>query len=723
NAKNKRMACVECRQQKSKCDAQERAPLPCTRCTRRNLICSLQSNYKRTYKRARLAQMEKQFNDLKLTLQKAGITDLLLNNNNNNNNNNAENQNQNENDEKNTSLNSELLEKITSLILNSTNLINKNNSNLSNISTASKLDESSVPAKCDIILTGEILKCEPKSLGEIELSSLQISEFYQEYTSNYYPILPIIDIIKGPEKLYRLCPVLFWVIMSVAMRRISSDSRKLLLKLTPHIKSILADLTISPITRYSPSELDEPVLNASSVYSVQAFLIYTFWSSLTSSLSADSSWNTIGIAIFQAIRIGLHSPGHTIDFSNASADSKQLDLITEQIKTWTSCNVVSQTIATTFGYPAFVQFDSRVLNNKKLLSTNDFPQELNQMLEISYFENQIAKTLNSNFLDPLGLVSNNEKLSLIQILLKQLNNIEIRLCSNDHKLDDIRKFSLLAAKVHLLTYYFLDSTNSNSLDDLLNDIDPSSNIDLTNLNSPYSSLYSLQLKKGLIKLYNSTILLINHTKNSQNNNRKFIKYLPNIYLIEIWQAAIILCKIVHSPISKYIDTMLGRSMYDIVIYLTLKSSIVKYDIAYRFAGIMKSLWKLFETLYEKGTLKTDVAIKTRMAASIFFDCLWTLREKVGMIKYSQKNNVMPTKHTNEDSDVEDEKIKLSTTSLKFKESNQIGTPNSLDSNAHSKKSTKSRSIADPSCPETSARKIINKIPLDPDPIKASVISS
>ena len=39
--KARKFACVECRQQKSKCDAHDRAPLPCTKCAKKNVPCIL----------------------------------------------------------------------------------------------------------------------------------------------------------------------------------------------------------------------------------------------------------------------------------------------------------------------------------------------------------------------------------------------------------------------------------------------------------------------------------------------------------------------------------------------------------------------------------------------------------------------------------------------------------------------------------------------------------
>ncbi|ONH74886.1 Regulatory protein LEU3 [Pichia kudriavzevii] len=242
-----------------------------------------------------------------------------------------------------------------------------------------------------------LLSCTPKSLGEVTLNEDQIVVLYSTFLTHYHPLLPVIDMEKSIEKIYKLCPILFWTMMFTALRGHHSlepaispeECKELYFTLSPVIKSVLAEITISPITRYAPSEADESILNASSVYSVQAFLIYTFWPPLTSSLSADSSWNSIGIAFYQAIRLGLHTPGLTSDRSKSS------DLLNENIRTWIACNVVSQTIASVFGYPSFFQpYGSLTLALSK--EGNDVPHCLRQMLEIQTFEEQIEKTLNKD---------------------------------------------------------------------------------------------------------------------------------------------------------------------------------------------------------------------------------------------------------------------------------------------------------------------------------------
>ena len=42
-----------------------------------------------------------------------------------------------------------------------------------------------------------------------------------------------------------------------------------------------------------------------------------------------------------------------------------------------------------------------------------------------------------------------------------------------------------------------------------------------------------ELQKGLIRLYNAAIALISHTSECQAEDKKFVKYLPGVYLLNL----------------------------------------------------------------------------------------------------------------------------------------------------------------------------------------------
>lgn len=504
-----------------------------------------------------------------------------------------------------------------------------------------------------------VWKCTQKSMEGVTLTPLTISNLFKEFVYKYHPILPVVDISKGPEKIYQLCPSLFWTIMATAARRYDKDGC-LMQKLTPLLKTCLSEITISPVTRFAPGEGNKPFLNVASVYTVQAFIIFTLWPSVTSSLSADSSWNTVGLAMYSAIRVGLHCPGYARDFGRIKADNPIYPKISEQIRTWICCNIVSQTVATVYGFPSFTSFDASVISACQPNSSIDIPDTIKQLMLIEHLEEEVAKTLNSNPKDPLGLSDLSERLSLIQILSRKLNELELQL---EDQVDDLRKFVLLGARVHLLSYYFLDNAN-------------------------YSQL---QLQKGILQVYNSALALMSHADQAHKNDRSFFKYLPGIYVQILWQSTTIVCKVYHSPCSKFVDAAAGKSLYLSCVSLISRASIFKHDMMYRASEIMLQLWRLYRSLYKNGgysiessgTLSSSssntslpalsgsyshsnndtesanrnshepekpgfsfsaksnntplavvngygVRIRTRMSASVFFDALWTMKEICGI---------------------------------------------------------------------------------------------
>lgn len=810
----KKIACTECRQQKAKCDASEKAPGPCSRCVKRGIPCKLDSDFKRTFKRAKIDELVKEYEIIKSKLQLSSdnktkeiklqpisphlspqylpsiqsiqnTTNFLSNGLSSNvgnssplpdpnifhlsNNNGLINTIQSPLTTRtpipkatppsfrsnsplpsvgrpfpsyampkraNSPLNPDIsvptqipttasmpqmpISSVLAPSLSHDNSLSRANSSysLTTLISAANASDSSMNHVSTTRQTSNasnnfsgwkvnhrpvrkpkidpsLLECSPKSLGDLTLTEGQIVVLYTTFLTYYHPLLPVIDMEKNIEKIYRLCPALFWTIMFTALRGhhslmpsiTPSQCQKLYFTLSPILKSILAEITISPITRYAPSEVDEPILNASSVYSVQAFLIYTFWPPLTSSLSADSSWNTIGIAFYQAIRIGLHTPGLTSDILKSS----NKDLMNEQIRTWIACNIVSQTIASVFGFPGFFQpYGSLSLSLS--LKGNEIPHCLRQMLEIQTFDEQVEKTLNNNSYDPLRSSQSAERLPMIQLLENELNQLELRLCSNhEFPIDDFRVLALYASRLHLLSYNFLDN----------------------------DQMANFELKRNFIKTYNAALAIIKHCHQAQERDSDFVHNLPNAYILTIWQASVIIARLVNSSYKTILDVEAGKTLYQTAITLAKKASVMKHDLAYRSCGIMKSTWNLFKTLDANESRPLIITVRSRMSANIFFDTLWVLREKCGMIKLKPTSKEKDRRDSI-DSESDDEGISGET---------ETKNDNSVEDTTGKEvrnRDVEARSVGGNTAPalrkktsyhpESAARRIINTIPLDPQPI-------
>lgn len=681
----KKFACVECRQQKSKCDAHERAPEPCTKCAKKDVPCILKRDFRRTYKRARNEAIEKRFKELTRTLTNLSSEEILK---------------KIEQEQKDLlsgqNFTKEKVRKIKKLSSSQSNVTSSVPSwdieEITNGNANATEDNKVENEQCSI--SDQQLVCSPKSLGEIYMSSDDIAELFQEFATKYHPFLPVVDISRGAESIYSLSPCLFWVILLIGLRR-KSGAIDLMTKLSSLVKSILAEITISPIIRYTPSENDEPVLNVASVYSVQAFLLYTFWPPLTSSLSADTSWNTIGTAMFQAIRVGLNCAEFSKEYESANSE-----LISEQVRTWVCCNVVSQIIASSFGFPAYVSFDHAVIiataENQDKNERHRVPLPIKQMAQIAHFENQVISTMNSNPSNELGMVGGEQKQPLLHVLNQQLSQLEMNLEENN--LDSMRKFLLLVAKVHLLTYYFTDTFPKHKTE--------STDVRLMSLSEIESNF---ETKRGLVRVFNAAIDLLGHSTKMWQTDPAIIKYFPGVFVLNIWQSACIISKLVHSSLSAVLDIDRGKKAYQDAVSLTFNASVLKHDMAYRSSAIMKSIWSMFANMH--GDWKRDkvcqvdkfandfnlgISIKSRMSVSVFFDCLYILREKCGMAKIRREAQQFEDE---EEYDEEDE------------------------TNSEEQRTAQKRMLSRIRHPEESARKIIKTTPLDPNPINAANTSS
>ena len=362
-----------------------------------------------------------------------------------------------------------------------------------------------------------------------------------------------------------------------------------------------------------------------------------------------------------------------------------------EVRTWIACNVVSQTIASTFGYQAFAQFDSCFWS----ASRAPVPGDLTAMMEIAQFEDQINKTLNLNTLDPYGLADPAARLPLVKVLLRHLDELDMRLTQVQHY-DGLRNFQLLLARVHLLTYYFMDQ----------------------------SRIAPFELQKGLVQVYNAAVALVNHAQMCQSKDHKFVKYLPGVHVVNIWQALCIIGKIAHLPLKKFIDFGTGKATYQAAVELVAKALILKHDIAYRLSGIMRNMWQVFRDLDDKkANDDVQVQIRTRMSALIFFDCLNLLRNHVGSFKASgeedQNLGVEEDSSSEEAIDSEAEADADNASFPKRTPSGLQGTGSSASPMSQaSSSSRKKRTLSNAHDVETQARKIIRTVPLDPQPIQA-----
>lgn len=439
-------------------------------------------------------------------------------------------------------------------------------------------------------LQGINLACSAKQYSETTLEPDVIGKLFTEYVKFYHPILPVVDVSQGPEALYNLSIPLFWSIMAVASRRCFEGV--LLTKLSTIQKSCLAEVAVSPVIRNGPSGSR---FNLPSVYAVQAFLICTLWPLPTSSINADSSWNTSAIAYSTAMRAGLHFPGYERDFSriSRSSDVTASAKKSEQCATWLATTAVAQLVAGMFGFPSIVTFN-KVQDYKAF----DVPPAIVQLYSIESLAREIQESLStygkSLLSDALG-----QRMSLSRLLSSRLDELEAQL---EGELNDMTLFNLLAVRVGLYSYYFFRSK----------DVEPR------------------ETQKGFLAAYNASLCLMDHVVKASQRNENFMLYMPQVYVQILWQASVIVARLYYSGWSSLFDKRRGKELYFTVADLLGRASVLEHDVAFRAAEIMTQMWQVFSVMAadkKPAVIDAKVTIGTRGSASVFFDCLWTMRSE------------------------------------------------------------------------------------------------
>lgn len=164
------------------------------------------------------------------------------------------------------------------------------------------------------------------SLGEVRLSPVQVNELFAEFFENYAPFLPFLDRGRSPDDIANKdSKLLFWAIISVAARHFSGD-RELLKRL----KDPLTDLIWRTI-KIQPNH-----------HVVKALCLLCTWPLPARTTVSDPTFMLCGVMMQIAMQIGLHQPTHPQDFSRNKVRLQQGD-ISDRLLTWAVCNIVAQT--------------------------------------------------------------------------------------------------------------------------------------------------------------------------------------------------------------------------------------------------------------------------------------------------------------------------------------------------------------------------------------------
>ena len=418
--------------------------------------------------------------------------------------------------------------------------------------------------------------CTARSIDHMFLTSQQINDLFQRFFEHYHQMLEILDPSIQPDLYFARSPLLFWSIISIACRHYEEDST-LLPSLAPCVSRLLwKTLGVLP----------------HSGFTVQALLLLSAWPTPTSSMSTDTSFLYVSIAKTSAMQLGLHRPDTVQDFLRVKTQLGPAAFL-DAVRTYIGCYICAETLTSNIGQPSLFQDESALGVTVELGHNFTVPENLHLNHVIVRFVGRLNRALADN------LRSSQPIESLLRLLEGDLDELKKR---HSERFSAIHHISLQTAYLQLYTYYFFCDTGSHAR------------------------------KEGLLKCYNTSLDLISKASEADKQSN-FMIYSPNYYCQSLTSAASVVLKILYSSYGKCIHSDGGKRAFNAVLSLLRRSSIENNDLSGRGCMILTQLWSLYQLKPDQRHQEPSLRVRTRYAASILHDALWTWREEVGSQAY------------------------------------------------------------------------------------------
>ncbi|KAJ5684365.1 uncharacterized protein N7477_000710 [Penicillium maclennaniae] len=560
-------ACNECRQQKLRCDVVQDPWSDCSRCRRLKLDCKIESNFKRVGKRSRNAEMEREIIELRKQIASGGSVPTVH-------------------QQQQHASPGQLTPKQESSQVSPAGIYQTQTPSAlstdqymgSQEAVASLLDLRSGYDSSNYLRNGGT---QIKRIEDVMVVPEKASELFNLFFTYYHPFLPFLDRQKSADDYFNTSPLLFWTIISVGARRYQSDT------------GLLTSLA-GPVTRLVWSTLaDIP----QSYHVVKALCLLCSWPFPTSSTSTDPTFMLCGMMVQVAMQLGLHRPSHSQDFSKFRVELIEEEL-RDKVRTWAICNIVAQRVSTGYGQPPSSLYDWTLSGESSDVNFK-LPGDIKPRLEIENFCDKITRSLYSNRRDPVGLSSDQERLTMISFLSRDFDELEEHFKSQN---DCITDLYLRAANLHLHLSAFFD--------------DPSAK----------------DYRGRLLSLYVATTSFLEVAMNLETEVGPVLSYTPYYVYQMMVAAGCTLLKLSKSFFSNHIDMDYTKTLFNRTIWAIRGVSVSNNDLPERLAEVLAQMWRLGVTSKQSATSNADVddslrlKVRCRMSMSLLFDSVWRWRE-------------------------------------------------------------------------------------------------
>ncbi|KAL8972349.1 MAG: hypothetical protein Q9197_002817 [Variospora fuerteventurae] len=439
-----------------------------------------------------------------------------------------------------------------------------------------------------------------RRLEGITLSNSQVQDLFHRFFTLFHPFMPLLEPSITSDSYYDASPLLFWIIVSVAARHYPLDP------------SLLPSLSI-PISHLLWATLaDVP----QSYIVVKALCILCTWPIPISSTSKDPTFMLCGLMMQVAMQIGLHRPSHAQDFARFKIELREEEM-KDRVKT----------IATGYGQPPSTVYDWTLVPSGWSETSYQLPEEVEARLSIERFCNKVTKSFYTNRMDPVGLVTDEQRSIMSDFMARDLEEIEEKLKPDTSV---ITFLYLRAAGLHFRLSAFFDSPDSPDY------------------------------QAHLFSLWQSTSSFLECVFDLNKFASGLLPHASNYILQMIVAAGFALLKLLNSFFADRIKLAYGRELFLKAIQAVRTISVATNDLPSRLAEVLAQMWKSGGSGLRNGLghdhsgwLADSLQLKNRcrMSMSLVYDSVWRWREEFqakgrGNLETAVKNP------TNPDSNVE-----------------------------------------------------------------------
>ncbi|KAI1327891.1 hypothetical protein F5Y16DRAFT_410093 [Xylariaceae sp. FL0255] len=409
----------------------------------------------------------------------------------------------------------------------------------------------------------------PRALGSTPFSGEDIDYYFQMYFEHLHTYMPIVR-HRDPNKCYESCPLLFWTIIYVAVRRYKKNDALLPFLVDEVQKQSLAAMTKMPL---SLATINALILICSWMWPIVRFVVDQ--ASLYTSVMGNA-----------AVLLGIHTgkASHP-EYSHGPFQSNFTD--EEATFTWAGLNIVCQRVSSYLGLPPITAlFNHTIQNTIDGRLPFHVPSGFRVLLECQKFCHRANKIVAANLEESSGVSTH-----VVQVLEDEWLAVQGFICSE--RADDLDRFNSMLVLLEIQTFYMI----------------------------PPQGYNPQNLKKHVLRAFN-TASAVFRAALELDEKMGFLYHLTHFHLRSFATASCVIFKTLRLAYMQYLDrNAIEQAAATDAIEVCSRAIISEGDLPSRLCALLKASLEFIrghsaEWMAEPPS--TD--FPHRLSASVAFDC-------------------------------------------------------------------------------------------------------